>query len=144
MIQPPGTADLAPIRKYLVCHVRPDRINEADIFASPGLGGDGAFEFIDTFSADFAVDMAAYDWALYHHDETEMLLTQWLARILYRLQRNRPDPDRAFLRVSLLHLGNVTATGRWYVPPGRLRARPWPALWRSALQWLNIDSQGAA
>jgi len=143
-MQPPATTDLARIRKYLICHVRPDRLDEADIFASPGLGGDGAFEFIDAFATDFSVEMSSYDWSLYHYDETEMLLAQGLARVLYRLKRSRPDPDRAFLRVSLQHLGNVAAIGHWYAPPGPLRARHWPSLWRTALQWLNADSQGAA
>lgn len=137
-----GTVDLSRIRALLGVHVRNDRLDEENIFVSPGLDGDSAFEFIGAFASEFRIDMATYFWPLYHHDEAEMMMARWQAR-LWRKARpfSRPDPDRLFLPVSVGHLTDVALVRSWWAPNVLPEERPWPALWRTAARWFSLDGK---
>ncbi len=84
---------------------RPSVLEEADILRALGLDGDDASAFMDVFSKEFGVDMAGYEPAFHHLDESRLLRPSWPlpAPHLYGVR----------LPLSVSTLLQAAQTGRW-------------------------------
>lgn len=56
---------------------------EADILKSHGIDGDDGFDFIESFSTRFKVNIDNYVWRLHHSDEYSVIFPKrtWFGRI---------------------------------------------------------------
>jgi hypothetical protein len=92
--------------------------DSADLFFEAGIDGDDAFEFVDAFAAQFAVDISGYRWYFHHGEEGHNL-----GGLFFRPPYDRVD----HIPVTLDLLIKAVELKRWPIvyPPHELPETRW-------------------